>query len=615
MTFISLNDFINSLEADDDLVRISEFISPKLEIAEIAERVMKSKNGGKALLFTNTGSSFPILVNALGSEQRMLKVLNAHSYQAILDEIEQLLNLVLQTSNSSGFAKLKVLPSIAKLSSFFPKQKRGKANCQQVIHNNPDLNILPILKCWPHDGGKFITLPVVITQHPKTGVRNVGMYRMQVFDKNTTGMHWHIHKGGAAHFDAYKQEGKKMPVAVILGGDPIYTYCATAPLPEGIDEFLMAGYLRKKRVNLLKCLTQDISVPADADIVIEGYINPDEDFVTEGPFGDHTGFYSLADKYPQFHVTCITHRKDAVYPATIVGVPPMEDVEIARATEKIFLKPLQMIQPEILEMHLPPEGVAHNLVLLKIKTKYPGHALKVINAILGSGQMMFSKVLVALPPDVDIYDNKNLLQKILERVEIKKQVSIGKGPADVLDHSAYQFAYGGKLIVDATSNPKPITNASLQKIKTCDFIVSEKCSNLIACVFIDKAKLQAGTDVKSIIEEYYLTDVLPPLLIIYDSEFSSDNTEFMTWLVLSNIDPQTDIYVVDNTMIINATAKDYIHDGFSRDWPNIVAMDSNTINTIDEKWAKLGIGDFIKSPSIARQKMQLGDSAIYKPKK
>ena len=320
--------------------------------------------------------------------------------------------------------------------------------------SDPDMSKLPVLTCWPADGGPFVTLPAVHTVDPETGAPNVGMYRMQVFEKNLTGMHWHRHKTGANHYEKYKKAGKKMPVAVALGGDPVYTYAATAPMPENVDEYLLAGFLRKKSVKLVKCLTNDLYVPEDADFIIEGFVDPAEDFIWEGPFGDHTGFYSLADWYPRFHVTCITHKKDAVYPATIVGVPPQEDAYIGLATERIFLSPIRMAMvPELKDMTLPVAGVAHNFTVVKIEKNYPGQAVKVMHSLWGAGQMMFNKVLVVVDEEVDIHNHESIFKVFAERFQPDHSLQFSKGPLDVLDHSSSKFAFGSKLGIDLTAHP------------------------------------------------------------------------------------------------------------------------------------------------------------------
>mgnify|MGYP006286040397 FL=1 len=405
MAYTSLNSFIDQLEKAGELIRIKEFVNPQLEITEITDRFSKQGDGGKALLFENNGTNFPLLINAFGSSRRMNLALGVDSLDNIGKRIEDL--LVEVTSPKASFMdKLKLLPTLKNISNFMPRKRKGKGKSQEVLMDPADMSKLPVLTCWPSDGGPFVTLPMVITKDPENNIRNVGMYRMQVFDKDLTGMHWHKHKVGARHFEAYKRLKKKMPVAVALGGDPALTYAATAPLPDNIDEFLLAGFLRNKPVDMVKAVSQDIDVPADADIIIEGYIDPEEDFIWEGPFGDHTGFYSLADWYPKLHITAITHRKDAVYPATIVGIPPMEDAWIAKATERIFLSPIKFaFLPEIIDIDMPAEGVAHNLVIVKIKKSYPGQAIKAAHALWGAGQMMFTKVMIVVDEQFNAIHN------------------------------------------------------------------------------------------------------------------------------------------------------------------------------------------------------------------
>jgi len=424
MSFKSLNHFINNLKKKNEILVIKEFVDPVLQISEIADRISSQEGGGKALLFENNGTKFPLLINAFGSQKRICMALNINDIDDVGQEIEKLMKSFM-SKKSSLYSKIKLLPELNHLSSLFPKVIKGKGECQEVICKTPDLSIFPILKCWPADGGRFITLPLVHTKDPNTGVRNVGMYRMQIFDKDLTGMHWHNHKTGYKHYLEYKKQGKKMPVAVALGGDPAYTYSATAPLPENLDEYILAGFLRKQKVELVKCITQDIEVPKDVDIVIEGYVDPEEDLISEGPFGDHTGFYSLPDLYPRFHVTCITHKKDAVYPATIVGIPPQEDAWIAKATERIFLMPLKMaILPEIVDIDLPVAGVAHNLTIVKIKKQFSYQQLKAMNTLWGAGQMMFNKILIITDENVDIHNYFELLKYILENVDIANDITL-----------------------------------------------------------------------------------------------------------------------------------------------------------------------------------------------
>jgi 4-hydroxy-3-polyprenylbenzoate decarboxylase len=332
----STKDWIAALEKDGDLVRIKEYVNPHLEITEITDRI--SKVYGPALLFENTGTDFPLLINSMGTERRMAKALGVDKLDDIAADIEKLFK-DLTGPKQSFLDKLKMLPQLSAIASWMPKEINSRGACQEVVMKDPDITKLPVLKCWPEDGGPFLTLPVIQTKDPQTGIRNVGLYRMQIFDKQLTAMHWHRHKVSARHFNEYKKLKQRMPVVVTIGGDPALAYSATAPLPDGVDEFMLAGFVRRKKVELVKCLTIDMYAPSDADFVIEGYIDPEEEYILEGPFGDHTGYYSLADYYPRFHITAITHRKDAIYNATIVGIPPQEDAWIGKATERIFLAP------------------------------------------------------------------------------------------------------------------------------------------------------------------------------------------------------------------------------------------------------------------------------------
>ncbi len=363
MAYRDLREFIKVLENKGLLHRVKVEVDPVLEIAEITDRMCKSPNGGKALFFENVrGSSIPVVTNIFGSFERMCLALEVESLDDIGKRIEKLLN---QTPPKSFKEKIKAVFELIEVSKYLPKRV-NKAPCQEIVNHEPDLNKLPILKTWPKDGGRFITFPMVFTRDPETGKQNCGMYRMHVYDEKTTGMHWHIHKDGATHYRKYKELGQRMPVAVAIGSDPAVIYSSTAPLPYGVDEMVFAGFLRRSPVEMVKCVTCDIEVPANAEIVLEGYVEPDE-LRDEGPFGDHTGFYSPVDKFPVFHVTCITHRKDPIYPATVVGKPPMEDCYMGKATERIFLPLLRMQFPEIVDMNLPMEGVFHNAAIVSIK--------------------------------------------------------------------------------------------------------------------------------------------------------------------------------------------------------------------------------------------------------
>jgi 4-hydroxy-3-polyprenylbenzoate decarboxylase len=452
VAYRDLRDYIRKLEERGLLQRIKTETDPILEISAITDRVCKSPQGGKALYFEKVrGSAYPVVTNIFGSYERMCLALEINKFDDVAARIE---GLMTQAPPKTLFEKLAMLPKLLEFSKYLPKNIRN-APCHEVIErDNPDLGKFPILKCWPADGqatdeGRFITLPMVFTRDPENGRPNCGMYRIHVYDKKTTGMHWHIHKDGARHFDKYFALKQRMPVAVAVGSDPAVIYAATAPLPKSIDEMLFAGFLRREPVEMVKCITSDIEVPANSELVIEGYIDPEESRI-EGPFGDHTGFYSAADYYPVFHVTCITHRKDLIYPATIVGKPPMEDCYMAKATERIFLPLMRLDFPEIKDINLPMEGVFHNCCIISIKKSYPGHAKKIIHGLWGKGQMMFAKLLIVVDDDVDVQDLSYTAWRVLNNVDWKRDVVIADGPLDDLDHSANFPRYGSKMGVDAT---------------------------------------------------------------------------------------------------------------------------------------------------------------------
>ncbi|MCG8410487.1 MAG: menaquinone biosynthesis decarboxylase [Bacteroidales bacterium] len=628
MAYKSLNHFISELEKDKELIRITEYVSPELEITELVDRISKSPEGGKALLFENTGTDFPIFINAMGSEKRICKALGVSNLEEVKTEIERLFTK-LTSPKENLFDKLKLIPSLSNISSWIPKVISGRGKCQEHIINDPDLSKLPILKCWPEDGGPFITLPIVNTKDPLSGIRNVGMYRMQVFENNLTGMHWHKHKVGARHFNEYKKLGQKMPVAVALGGDPIYTYSATAPLPDNIDEYLLAGFLRKKKVELVKCITQDIEVPADADIIIEGYIDPSEDFIWEGPFGDHTGFYSLADWYPKFHVTCITHKKDAVYPATIVGVPPMEDAWIGKATERIFLAPIKLaILPEIIDYDLPFEGVAHNISIVKIDKTYAGQAFKVMNALWGAGQMMFNKIMFVIDSDIDIHNYSEVSKYIIKNINPERDILFTNGPLDVLDHSASNFTYGSKMGIDVTSKfDEELTNnqqiqqdfdkIDINNLKSdfTEIIDIKVFSDEILCYSIKKTEKTELTDLWDKLAKHPSLNAIKACLF-FEELVDINDLNMMVWIASGNIDPKRDCIIYNSTkkscskLFIDASRKYKTKDNFNREWPNVVVSDDDTINKIDEKWNLLNLGDFIESPSLKYKKLNSNKGAI-----
>ncbi|GAB4371144.1 MAG: menaquinone biosynthesis decarboxylase [Deltaproteobacteria bacterium] len=445
MAFRDLREYLAALEARGELKRITAPVSAKLEAAEIADRAIKGN--GPALLFERVeGFSVPLAMNLFGTKERMCLALGVDS----LDEIGARMAEVIEPEIPSNLIeKLKMLPKLARLADFLPKTV-SSGPCQEVVETeNPSLSFLPVVTTWPGDGGPFLTLPQVFTKDPKTGRRNVGMYRMQVYDERTTGMHWHIHKGGAQHYRGFRRERERMPVAVALGGDPATIYAASAPLPEDVDEMVFSGFLRKQPVELVRCKTVDLEVPAHAEVILEGYVDPDE-LRTEGPFGDHTGYYSLADEYPVFHLTCVTRRRDPIYPATIVGKPPMEDVWLGKATERIFLPLLRRIVPEVVDMNLPVEGIFHNVAFFSIDKRYPGHARKVMSAVWGMGLLMFSKFVVVFDADVNIQDLSEVLWRIGNNVDPKRDTMIVEGPVDALEHASPIPHYGSKMGIDAT---------------------------------------------------------------------------------------------------------------------------------------------------------------------
>jgi len=469
MAYNDLRAFIGDLEKRGLLKRIKTETDPVLEITEISDRMVKS--GGPALYFENVrGYKLPVVTNLFGTLERMKLALG-------VDDLEQIGMEMMEFIQPSELPvtfmdRLKALPKLAQLASFIPKEVNSGPCKEVVLDDNPSLAGLPVLKCWPEDGGAYITLPLVFTKDPRTGQRNVGMYRMQVYDERTTGMHWHIHKDAAGHC---RNQAGKMPVAVALGADPAVIYAATAPLPAGIDEMLFAGFLRKEPVQLVKCETVDLEVPANAEIILEGYVDPQEKRL-EGPFGDHTGYYSLADQYPVFHLTCVTSRKDPVYPATIVGRPPMEDAFIGKATERIFLPLLRLLVPELVDMNLPPEGVFHNCVIVSIEKSYPGQAQKVMSALWGFGLMMLAKLIIVVDAGVDVQNISEVMWRVFNNIDAKRDVVIVEGPLDALDHASPLPHLGAKMGIDATT--KWPSEGHLREWPG-DVVMSERMKNLV----------------------------------------------------------------------------------------------------------------------------------------
>jgi len=446
MAYQDLREFIRALEKHHELKRIAVEVDPILEITEFADRAVKQ--GGPALLFEKPkGYSIPVLINSFASMRRMEIALEVESVEEIARRIVEFLEMRMP---EGLMGKLKMLPKLAEMGAFFPKMV-SKGACQEVVRNQ-DFSLLdyPVLQCWPEDGGRFITLPLVFSRNPDTGKRNCGMYRMQVFDERTAGMHWQTHKQGAEHYRRMQQQGqKRMEVSVAIGADPATMYAAMLPLPPDLDEMMIAGFLRNSPVEMVRCQTNGLEVPAAAEIVLEGYVEPGE-LRTEGPFGDHTGFYSLADEYPVFHVECVTQRKDPIYATTIVGPPPMEDYYMGKAVERIFLPLMRLQLPEVRDIAMPPEGVFHNLILVAIRKSYPGHARKVMHSIWGTGQAMFSKCIVVVDEGVDVQNYSEVAWKALNNIDPERDIEFVKGPVDSLDHSSRLPNYGSKMGIDAT---------------------------------------------------------------------------------------------------------------------------------------------------------------------
>ena len=636
MAYKNLEQFIEVLEKAGELIRVKAYVDPKLEIAEVTDRISKTPHGGKALLFENTGYPFPVLMNAYGSERRMCLALGVNRLDDVAAEIERLFHLLAAPKESIA-DKLKLLPKLGQFASWMPKVRSGRGACQEVVMPQPDITQLPVITCWPKDGGPFVTLPVIHTKDPNTGSRNVGMYRMQVFGPTLTGMHWHKHKVSARHFNEYKKLGKKMPVAVALGGDPVYAYSATAPLPENVDEYMLAGFLRKKKVELVKCITQpDIEVPADADFVIEGYVDPADEPIWEGPFGDHTGYYSLPDWYPRFHITCITHKKAPVYPATIVGIPPQEDAWLGKATERIFLAPMKMTMvPEIVDMDMPVEGVFHNLVIAQIKKDYAGQGQKVMNAMWGAGQMMFNKILVVADEGVQIQDYESLATYVFKNLNPATDVYFSQGPMDVLDHSCSKLGFGGKMCIDGTAKFDEEKDENFSWVNNAPFDKTILTERFAEVKDVNTALLEKGIPVliiaveknrKGHIRELHpqLTD-MPELesikMILYvEPHIDVMDLTVALWRFCNNLDPKRDQLLTQRPSYINGdkvyaclgldgTRKTKELDNFGRDWPNIIVADDATIQVVDAKWNELGLGAFIPSPSLKYKHQLYGNEA------
>ncbi len=609
--YTDLHSFIADLEKRGELIRIKEPVSHDLEITEIADRLVK-KNG-PALLFENViGKQFPLVIGLYGTRKRMALALGVEELDDIADRIRGLLDVKLG-GGLIGLASN--LPKLKELASLPPKRVRS-GPVQEVVWRGDevDLTKLPVLNCWPQDGGPFVTLPLVISKDPENGDLNIGMYRMQVFDKNTTGMHWQRHKTGAKHLEKAKKLGRRLEVAVALGGDPALTYAATAPIPPipGINEFSMTGFLRGKSIELCKGITVDLEVPANAEFILEGYVDPNEPWRAEGPFGDHTGFYTLQDMYPAFHVTAITMRRNAIYPATIVGRPPMEDAYLIEASERIFLVPAQLIIPEIKDYHMPPAGIAHNLVNVVIEKSYPGQAYKVANGLLGLGQMMFAKALLVTDEKVKPQNHLEFWRTVLKNAVPGRDSQFAKGPTDVLDHSSRSWSYGSKLILDGTVKHKEegevnlwqpnIERSSKDLPKHPEIFDQHQIAGGFWFITVRKTKGNQGRYVGEWAARQSVAKGVR-LIAILDHETNPRDFEDCIWTLLNNIDPERDVQILGNAesvFVMDGTPK-LPEEGFSRDWPDKITMSEDVKRKVDTLMPKLGLAAFNRDLEVAKE--------------
>ena len=601
MSAHDLRAFLRLLEERGELVRVQEPVSPYLEAAAIADRAVKE--GGPALLFENVvGHDVPVAMNLFGSARRMAWALGVDDLSQVTERLRDLLDVRL---GGGLVGMMSNLPKLREVRSLPPRRVRTAPVQRRVLTGDDvDLGRLPVLTTWPQDGGPFITLPLVITRDPVHGDLNMGMYRMQVLGPRTTAMHWQRHKTGARHFESARQAGQRLEVAVALGGDPALTYAATAPIPPvpGLDELALTGFIRGRRVEVVKGVTVDLDVPAHAEIVLEGYVDPAEDLVTEGPFGDHTGFYTLPDLYPAFHVTAITMRDDPVYPATVVGPPPMEDAYLILASERIFLVPAQLILPEIRDYHMPPAGIAHNLVNVLIDKRYPGQAYKVANGLLGLGQMMFAKVvLVSDDPELDPKDHLGFWRGVLRRAVPGRDSQFAKGPIDVLDHSSRAFSYGSKLIVDGTikhpeeggDQPFEPNPERGRKDLPNHAEVADQHQLAGGFWFITTRKTRPGQGRH--LGEWAARQTAARgvrLIAVVDDGCDPRDFEQVMWTLLNNIDPERDVQVIDDTFgsgprfVMDGTPK-LREEGFDRPWPEKLTTTAEVLARVDELWPRL----------------------------
>lgn len=605
MAYKRLDEFIIRLEQSNEIIRIQTPVSAELEITEITDRISKlPHNKNKALLFENVeGSKFPLVVNLFGNPRRAAWALGVDDLDELNQRLGKLIDLKLPKGMSAMIARAGEAFSALRSVGLGPSRVKKAPVQEVVITENPDVNILPILKCWPNDGGKYITMTSVITRDPASGIRNVGMYRVQVYDGQTLGLHWQRHKGGKEHQESGKDvQRQQIPVAIVLGGDPAEMWCGSAPLPPNVDEYLLAGWLRGKPVEFVKCVSQDLEVPADAEIIIEGWFDPNE-HRTEGPFGDHTGFYTPPDLFPVMHVTAITHRADAIYPTTIVGKPPMEDVWMGKATERLFLPLMKLFMGEIVDINMPPEGVFHNLVIVSIKKRFPGHAQKVMYGLWGLGLMMLTKGFIIVDAEVDVQDLNAVAKEVLNNVDWRRDVTIVDGAVDQLDHSAIQDSYGGKIGLDATRSTKaeflaPFPSPAPIPTDEVTALVGKNWRETHSTILVALDKTQHSP--KNTMSA--LWKICPDYnIIILDHNVDLNNLSDVAWRTLGNVDWRRDTEIsvgaIDHYapagsqcghIGIDATSKNAA-DGHPRGWPEELFMSPEIVELVNQKWKSYGI--------------------------
>lgn len=588
--FRNLGAYLRALKARGELLEIDEPVSAELEATAFADRAFKT--GGPALLFKNVREKdFPLAIGLFGTPDRTAFALGVKNLDALAEKVERLLALAPEPGVRGLVA---LLPKLRELKGLFPRRV-ARAPVQEVVLAGEavDLFRLPVQKCWPKDGGPFITLPQVITKDPETGELNVGMYRMQVVAKNRTLMHWQLHKTGRRHFEKARALGKRLPVAVALGGDPVLAYAATAPLPElpGISEYHLAGFLRGRPVELVRAKTVDLPVPAEAEFVLEGYVDPAEPLEVEGPFGDHTGFYTQEERYPVFHVTAITHRRGAIYPSTIVGVPPMEDAWLIEASERLFLPAAKTLLPELVDYHMPPEGVAHNWVNLSVRKRYPGQGLKSAYALLGLGQMMFAKMLVVVDAEVPVKPGFNALLEAVAHMLPGRDTQVLKGPLDVLDHAPFAVGFGGKLILDGTvklpAEGGPVAPPAIPGPVAIPGVRAQAAWPGVLALTLEKTRPhQARGLARKVLREGSAQGVR--LLLLTDDRVDPKDPVQLMWLLLANLDPARDTWVEEApfgpVLVLDGTRK-FPEEG-ARPWPEVAELDPDTLRRVQPTVAK-----------------------------